>query len=840
MAIFFQDIRYGFRLLLKSPGFTTIAVLTLALGIGANTAIFSLINAVLLKMLPVDKPGELVVVGDPGLANSRWLGTPQVAIFSYPFYRELRDGNHVFSALLASGNERRVTVETDRSGEIASDATGALVSGNYFSVLGVNASIGRTLTPDDDRVAGGHPVVVVSYRFWQQKLSGDTAIVGQKVRLNGSPFTIIGVAPRGFLGDTVGDPQDLWIPMMMQAEIIRGRAWLDAYDASWLHVIGRLKPGENLARARADLNVALQQILNGPSRSKINSDDMLELRKSQIEVVPGGAGFSDLRPDFRDALYLLMGMVGLVLLIACVNVANLLLARATARKKEIAVRLSIGASQGRLIRQLLTESVMLALAGGLCGLLTAGWAIQMLLRVSLGTTGATKLDASLDLRVLAFTAGISLLTGILLGLIPAVRSLKFEVAPVLKESSANQSGMAPNSGWNWGQVLVISQVALSVLVLFAAGLLVRSLRNLKNVDLGYQREHLLLVNTNPLVAGYKPPQLMRFYEEVARRLGSLPGVSGVTASFNGLFSGSESNDTMKVEGYFPVHDEDREISRDTVGPDYFRTLGAPIILGRDIGPQDTATSPHVAVINEAMAQFYFKNSNPIGKRIWGDADDNRTEPPFEVVGVAGNVQDHDLHKAVRRRFYTPIAQHKDPTGNMTFEIRTGGNAEAISEAARKQISSFDSRLSVSRVRTLDQLIDNSINNEIVIAKLSSVFGMLALLLACIGLYGVISYAVGGRTREIGVRMAVGASREDVLWLVLREAMKLVVIGVLIGIPAALAASRLIHSMLFQLTTFDPLSMLAVILILSLVAAVAGFIPARRATKINPLVALRYE
>jgi predicted permease len=841
METLLQDIRYGFRMLAKSPGFTAVAVLTLALGIGANTAIFSLINAVLLKMLPVKNPGELVVVGDPGQANRRSLGTPQVAIFSYPLYRELRDGNHVFSGLLVSGNEHRLKVETDRSGEVTNDATGTLVSGNYFSVLGVNALMGRTLTPDDDRVVGGHPVAMVSYRFWKEKLSGDPGIVGQTVRLNGEPFTVVGVGPAGFFGDTVGDTQDVWIPMMMQGQIIRGREWLETYNVSWLRMIGRLKPGENIARARADLNVLFQQILNGPAKSKINSDDMEELRKSQIDVAEGGAGFSDLRPGFRDPLYLLMGMVALVLLIACVNVANLLLARAVSRKKEVAVRLSIGASRARLVRQLLTESIMLALAGGACGLLVASWGTQALLRLSLGSSGQDKVQAALDPRVLGFTAGVSLLTGVLFGLIPALRSLKFDVAPVLKESSTTQTGIAAkSSGWNWGKLLVVSQVALSVLVLFAAGLLVRSLSNLQNVDFGYNRDHLLLIRTDPLSAGYKPPKLTQFYDEVARRLANLPGVHGVTGSLNGLFSGSESDDAMKVEGYVPTRDEDRTIYMDSVGPNYFTTLGIPMILGRDIGPQDTATSPQVVVVNEAMARFYFKNANPIGKKIWADDVEHRNSPPFEIVGVAHNAQDHNLHEDVKRRFYVPIAQYPEPVSNLNFEVRTTGNPQAVAEAARKVISNFDSRVPVTRMRTLDELVDSSINSEILIAKLSSFFGILALLLACVGLYGIMSYAVSGRTREIGVRMALGASRPDVLWLVLQGAIKLIVVGVVIGIPAALAASRLIHSMLFKLTTFDPLSMLAVIILLGAVATVAGLIPARRATKVDPVVALRYE
>jgi predicted permease len=841
METLFQDIRYGLRVMRKSPGFTLVAVLTLALGIGANTAIFSLINAVLLRMLPVSNPNELVIVGDPGRVHDRSLGTPQTDVFSYPLYKSLRDGNHVFSGLLASGEEHGLKVENDRSGQISSDALGVLVSGNYFSVLGVNAVMGRVLTPDDDKAAGGSPVAVISYHFWKEKLSGDPNIVGEAVRLNGQPFTIIGVAPAGFFGDTVGDIQDVWMPLMMEQQILSGRPWLENYEASWLHLIGRLRPGINLAQARSDLNVVFRQVLNGPIKSKIHADELKELHARQIEVVEGGNGFSHLRGDFRQPLLLLMGMVALVLLIACVNVANLLLARSTARKKEIAVRLSIGASPLRLTRQLLTESILLAFAGGACGLLVAGWSSKALLRLSLGPHASEQLTAALDVRVLLFTAGVCVLTGILFGLIPAIRALRFEVAPTLKGSSIAQSDLGTRTtGGNWGRLLVISQVALSVLVLFGAGLLVRSLRNLQNLDLGYSREHILMVPTDPLTAGYNPKKFPQFDDEVTRRLSALPGIRGVTASMNGLFSGSESDDQMKVEGYVSTNQTDLNIHMDAVGSNYFTTLGVPIILGRDIGPQDTAASPPVAVINEAMERKYFNHANPIGKRLWADDDEHRNSPPFTIIGVAGNAKDHDLHTSVVPRFYIPITQFPDPVYSFHFEVRTVGNPKSVAAAARKEIMDFDSRIPVGEIRPLNDQVNDSINNEIVIAKLSSFFGLLALLLACIGLYGIMSYAVGGRTREIGVRMALGARREDVLWLVLRSAVVMIAIGVLIGIPAALAAGRLIQSMLFQLTSFDPLSMLAVIVLLTVVALLAGWIPARRATKVNPVIALRYE
>lgn len=836
-----QEIRYGIRMLARSPAFTVIAVLTLAVGIGANTAIFSLIDAVLLKMLPVSHPEELVAVGDPSRANERSLGIPQVSIFSFPLYRDLRDGNRVFSGLLASGNEHRIRVETDTAGEVSSSATGALVSGNYFLVLGVSPYLGRTLTPDDDRNIGAHPVAMVSYSFWQKRLSANPTIVGQSVRLNGHPFAIVGVGPQEFHGDTIGDPQDFWIPMMMQSQIIRGRQWLGTYNASWLRIIGRLKPGENIARAQADLNVLFQQVLNGPAKSNIGFEGVEKLRKSHIEVVAGGGGFSDLRADFRDPLYLLMGIVGLVLLITCVNLANLQLARAIARKKEIAVRLSLGASRTRLLRQLLIESMFLVLLGGTCGLLIADWSTHGLLRLTLGAAGSDRVAVSFDGRVLVFTAAVSLCTGILFGLIPALRTWRFDVISTLKESSVAQQGTTTKaSAWNWGEALVVSQVALSVLVLFTAGLLLRSLRKLENVDLGYHRDHLLLVGTDPLSAGYENSRLAQFYDEIVHRVSILPGVTGVTGSLNGLFSGSESNNKIKVEGYVPGRNEDLTVFMDAVGPHYFTVLGIPVILGRDIGPEDTQASQPVVLINEVMADFYFKNSNPIGRKIWIDNEEHRNSPPLTIVGVVHNAQDHDLRQAVRRRYYVSLAQLQRPASNINFEIRTRGNPRSLAETVRKQITNFDSAIPITRLRTLEDLINVSINNELLVAKLSSFFGLIALLLACMGLYGIMSYSVNRRTREIGVRMALGARRPDVLWLVMRTALKMILIGVMIGMPISLVAGRLIRSLLFQLKAFDPISMLGIIILLNAVAIMASLFPAQRATKVNPVIALKYE
>jgi predicted permease len=836
METLFQDIRFGLRMLRKSPAFTLVAVLTLALGIGANTAIFSLINAVILNTLPVQRPAELVVVGDPSLVNNLNQGTPDPNHFSYPLYRELRDHNSVFSGLIASGSRHRTKVESERSGRITEDATTALVTGNYFLVLGVEAARGRTLTPEDDGAPGAHPVAVVSYEFWTGKLNQDPNIVGQTLRLNNHPYDVVGVAAPGFYGDTVGDKQDFWVPMAMQAQMVPGRPWLEDIHTSWLCSIARLKPGVSVSQAGANLNLIFRQWLNGPQGRALDPGDQKALRDSKVEVVPGGRGFSGIREASFLPLILLMSIVGLVLLIACVNVANLMLARATARQKEVAVRLAIGASRTRLIRQLLTESLLLACAGGAAGLLLAGWTTRLLLRWSVGDRASERLPVGIDARVFAFTAAICLLTGLLFGLAPALRSSRIPVGSTLKEGALSQGR---TSRFSLGKVLVALQVSICLLVLFTAGLLLRSLNNLKNVDLGYDKEHILIVYADPVPAGYKAAQIVNFQQEMSARLATIPGVRGVSSSENGLFSGTESASEMKIEGYTPSKDQDREIFWDQVGAGYFKALDVPLLLGREFGPQDTATSPRVAVINETAAKFYFGKANPLGRKLWID-DTQNAGKPMEIVGVVRDVRDHQVRGEIQRRFYIPVAQPQDELYAVKFEIRTVGKPEAAMEGARKAFAGFDANVPVAAARTVEDQVSRSLEQDILIARLSSFFGALALLLACIGLYGVMSYTVGGRTKEFGLRMALGAQRPAVLQMVLWEAMKLVLIGVIVGVPAALSASQLLSSILFGLKTTDPVSLSAVVAILALVAFLAGLIPARRATKVDPMVALRYE
>jgi predicted permease len=585
------------------------------------------------------------------------------------------------------------------------------------------------------------------------------------------------------------------------------------------------------------VNVVLRQALAGPYGAKLSADDRTALARPEqhIAVSPGMNGFSRLRHDFSRPLLLLMTVVGLILLIACVNVANLLMARASTRSREIAVRLAIGAAPKRLLRQLLTESMLLSFLGGALGLLLAQWGATLLVRLASGDDAIRALNIHPDARMLAFTAGVCVLTGILFGAAPALRALAIPLAPTLKE--ATRAGTAAGGmKWSMAKILVAAQVALSLLVIFAASLLVRTLRNLKEVDFGYERDHLVVVDPDFIAAGYKHDQLPTVTRQLLDRFNRIPGVVGATVSENGLFSGSESADAIQVDGFNPKQNKDRVAYDDWVGADYFSIIGIPILLGRGIGPQDTTSSTRVAVVNEA---FYFPGVNPIGRKFIIDDAEERKHP-IEIVGVSQDVRDHDLRETLPRRFFLAYRQRTLSDLEGYFEFRVAGDPGSVLAAVRKQLAEFNPNLVVREATTLKQNVDNQLVQEKLLARLSSFFGGLALLLACVGLYGVMSYAVSGRTREIGVRMALGAQHVDVLWMVLREALLLVGFGLLIGIPAALGSSRLLSSMLYALSGLDPLSMSMSAGLLLVVGALAGYIPARRASKVDPMVALRYE
>jgi len=831
----FQDIRYALRQLRKSPGFTTVAVLTLALGIGANTAIFTVVNALLLKMLPVRTPQQLVVVGNPSDPNTRSNGTPRADVFSYPLFKELRDHNDVFTGLCAAGTEHRIQVDAGQGTAPNETAIGRMVSGNYFAVLGLDAAAGRLLSDSDDTAENANPVVVLGYEYWRRKFALSPSVIGKDIRLNGYPFAVVGVAPAGFNGDVVGERMALFVPLSMQPEIERGRHWRNSPNSSWLSLIGRLKPGVVAAQAEADLNIVFQQAQKSDYGASLSADDRNAIRNLHISLSSGSTGLSQLRGSYRNALVLLMGIVGLVLLIVCVNIASLLLARSSVRGREIAVRLAIGANRHRILQQLLTESVLLAFVGGVAGSLLAAWGVRILVKI---VESDAVLPTVPDWRVLAFTLIVSLITGILFGLAPALRALRVRVSPALKD--ATRAMADSSSRFGWGKRLIAGQVALSLLVLFAAGLLVRSLQNLMTQDFGFRREHLVIARTDPAASGYAKERMEPLAEQLAARLASTPGIRAVTYSSNGLFAHTESGDAILVPGFDNRNQRDRSAREDYVGPDYFGVVGIPILAGRGIEAQDTNTSTRVAVVNEAMVKYFFAGQNPIGRQFKID-DPDWLDKPITIVGISRNAKDHGsgLRETVPPRFYLAFQQMPDPI-QIVLEAQVAGDPSASVANITTQIKSVDPNLPVSFVKSLDRLVDDSAESEIALAKLSTFFAGLALLLACIGLYGVMSYTVAGRTREIGMRMALGAQRGDVIRMVLREAMMLVLIGLAVGIPLALASSRALHSLLFGLNSADPISLTLVVLLLAFVAAIAGMMPARRAAKVDPMVALRYE
>ena len=836
METLLQDVRYGIRMLAKSPGFTAVAVLTLALGIGANTAIFTLVNALLLKTLPVKAPHALVVVGDPSQVYFRWSGTPSTDVFSYPLYKEFRDKNNVFIGLAAAGFEDGIAVDGGAAGDTSDQAVnGRLVSGNYFSVLGVDAAGGRVLTESDDSESNANPVVVLSYAYWKRRFASSAEILNKAIRLNGSPFTVVGIAQEKFHGDVTGDDIAVFLPISAQPAIMRSASMRDNPRKSWLSLIGRLRSGVGVPQAKADVNFIFRQALQGAYGASIRPNDRQEIANAQINVSAAATGLSALRREYRTPLLLLMAIVGLVLMIACVNVANLLLARATMRTKEIAMRLALGASSPRLLRQLLTESGLLAILGGVLGALLSFWAVRLLL--TMFGSDSESLPLSPDFRLLAFALAVCFLTALLFGVVPAVQALKVQVTPTLKQ---NAGAAERRSGFGWGKGLVAAQVALSVLVLFSASLLVRSLQKLLGQDFGYNSNRMVVARVEGESVGYHGERIKQLALQLADRLSTIPGVRGATYSQNGLFSGGESSFTIKVQGFESASIDERSARAETVGAEYFPVLGTSIVAGRGIGAQDTSASTRVAVVNTAFVKHFFHDQNPIGRQFEIDDPDHKGKP-MTVIGVSREIKDRSefLREAGPPRFYTAYQQEEDPR-HVVLELNVSGDPNAIFPAVRAQVKDLDGKLPLSSIYTVRYLIEKSLGSDIALTRLSGFFAALALLLACIGLYGVMSYTVAGRTREMGVRLALGAQKLDVLQLVLREGMLLVAMGLLIGTPLSIASSRALSSYLFGLKGADPLSLAAVIVTLGTVAAAAAFVPARRATKVDPIVALRYE
>ena len=838
MEQLFKDIRYGFRGLLKRKGFAFIAVLTLALGIGANTAIFTLVNAVMLKSLPVQKPEELVLFTDvTGEGTSIYDAPPDGTWerFSYASYEYFRAHNQSFQDLFAtrSGESRLSVRQTDSQANAAVRAQGHLVTGNYFSVLGVGAARGRVLTAEDDK-PGAQPAAVISHDYWEKQLNSDPNIVGKSFIINGTNFTVVGVAPREFFGIRVRRPPDFWLPLSFHPQIELRESFLTSNETFWLMIAGRLKPGVTLAQAQADINIGLRQYLIQEAGSKLTEERQKAIQDTNITLVEGQGGISGLRKNYSKPLQMLMAIVGMVLLIACANVGSLLLSRAASRKAEISLRMALGATRWRIVRQLLTESMLLAIVGGVCGVLLAQWGVTVL--VNLVAKG-TPLDTRPDVGVLLFTAGISIVAGILFGLIPAVQASRTNLSAAIKEKTRMRAGFLR---MNWSSLMVVMQVGLSMVLLSGAGLFARSLVKLQSEDVGFDRNNVLLVGIDPRLAGYQPTQLAALYQQLIDRLGSLPQVQNVSMATYAPMSGTRRGSSIKIPGVTPPPGEELEVEDILTGPKYAETLGIPLLRGREIELRDTASAPRVAMVNATFVERYFKDQNPIGRSFtFDDSTDNGAQ--LEIIGVVGDVKSQDPREKSEPAVYRPIMQIQEQAAyTVTIHIRALTDPTPLTPQVRQLITQTDDKLPIFGVTTMSEQLFRDLGQDRLIAQLVSFFGALALILACIGLYGVMAHGVARRTNEIGIRMALGARGGNIAWMILRETLYLVLAGLVIGVPAALLGARLIAAQLFGLSPTDPLTLAAAAIVLTLVALLAGYLPARRASRVNPLNALRYE
>lgn len=832
-----KDLRYSWRGLLRRPAFTIVALVILALGIGANTAIFTLINAVVLKPLPVSKPEELVLFSDAASEGTSTMDEGDVPTgrtrFSYATFNYIREHDPSFQELSAfrSGDSQVSVRRPETQGAAAERATAHLVSGSYFEVLGVAPLQGRVLTKQDDSDAA-QPAAVISNGYWQQKLGGDPQVVGRTILLNNTAFTIVGVMPPGFFGVRVRRSPDYWVPLVFQPQIELRKPFRDDKNVYWLNMVGRLKSGVSIAQAQATVDNEFRQYLTDRAGSQPAEDVREAIQKAGITLAPGARGISGLRAFYARALNMLMVIVALVLLIACANVGNLQLSRAAARQAEISLRQALGASRARLVRQLLTESLLLALIGGVAGIVLAQWAVSVLVTRVASTS---PLNVQPDASILLFTLGISIASGVLFGIAPALKATSVDLTSALKEKSAR----GRKSWFNLGSMLVVTQVAVSLVLLVGAGLFARSLINLQQEDLGFNRDNVLLVGVDTRLAGYKPEDLSSVYRQLYDRLSTLPNVRSATIASYSPMQGTATNSTITVRGYTPAKDEDVVVSSIQIGPNFPETLGVPLLMGRAIGLQDTPNSAKVAVVSQSFAKSFFHDENPLGRRAtFGDPSD---KDDFEIVGVLADSKYESAKEKPDRTVYTPILQVQDQQSFANvFELRTSGDPLALAAEVRAAIAQVNDKVPVLNVTSLRVQTDESLHQEKLTTQLVSFFGLLGLLLSCVGLYGIMAHAVVRRTNEIGIRMALGAERNDIVWMVLRESLLLVGLGLVVGIPAAWAAANLISSQLYGVRPSDPVSLVTAALALTAVAALAGYLPARKASRVNPLIALRYE
>jgi predicted permease len=849
MPTILHDIRYALRQLRKAPGFTITAILTLALGIGANTAIFTLVHAVMLKSLPVANPAQLYRIGDNdnccvwgGLQNNGW------GLFSYGLYQYIRANTPQFEEIAAfGGNGEALTVRRPGSQSAAELFPGEFVAGNYFSTFGLRPFAGRLLSPQDD-TAGAAPVVVMSYRVWQEHYGLDPSVIGASFIINGQPFTVAGITPPGFFGDRLQeDPPEFYVPLADEPLLQHESSLLHVDTQHWLYLIGRKKPGIQPSRVESQLTTELRQWLPTIAGTFDQSQGN-KIGKQFIKLGPGGAGITTLRDASRAGLYLLTAASALVLLIACANLANLLMARGTARRQQTAVRLALGATRGRLIRTLLTESIVLACIGGTAGLALAYFGTRAILLIAFRGANFVPIDTSPSLPVLAFAFALSLVTGVVFGVAPAWISSHSDPGETLRganRSTRDRSAMPQKS-------LVVAQAALSLVLLAMAGLVTESLRYLEHLNLGFETTGRMIVLIDPLTAGYTAERLPALDRQLHDQLGQIPGVLRVSYSMYSPQDRDTWNDEISIQGRTPQSTQDISVGWLRASPDYFRTIGTPVLRGRSIGEEDTATSERVAVVDETFVRKFFPGQDPIGQHFGFDRPGHSGD--YEIVGVVRDTQYREATEKDKQNpmFFLPYSQHVNFTEALDrrmmadseyprrIEIQFAGSAEGIGPQVRRVLAAIDPNLSIIWMHTFGEQVAQVYNQERLIARLTELFSLLALLLASIGLYGVTAYNIARRTSEIGIRMAVGADRKDIVAMVLRGAFWQIGLGLIIGVPLAIIAGRLMASKLYGVGAINPVILGGAIAALGLCAFIAGLVPARRAASIEPVQALRIQ
>ena len=839
MSSIVADVRLALRVWRKSLAFTAIAIASIALGIGANTAIFTLVDQVMLRRLPVPNPDELVQLTFTGSRyGNNWGDGSDI---SYPMFQDLRDNNRVLTGMFGRFGFALHIGRTGRTERVA----GELVSGTYFSVLGVRPAAGSLFSAEHDKAPGGQPFAVLSHAYWATRFASDPAIVNSAIVVNGQPYTVIGVAEPGFEGIELGRPTQVWVPLMMKAQLTPGWNGLDDRRWTWVRAFGRLQPGVTREEAKAAMqpyfHSLLQQEIREPGFAKAAPATRERYLQNQLQVLDASRGRSGFRRSMTTPLWVLMATAAGVLLIACANIANLLLARGAARQREMAVRLALGATRGRLVRQLLVESVLLALAGGIAGIAVAAAAAPLVLGFFVNPETPQPISTVPDWRIVGFTFGVATLTGVLFGLAPAVQGTRPNLAPTLKD----ESGSVVGSAGRLRKILVAAQVAISLLLLIGAGLFIRTLDNLLKVDVGFNSSSLISFTVDPSLNGYPNERTKEFARTLLERLRTTPGIAAAGFATIRLLEGNQWNSSMTVEGYVPKGDESTAVWCNAISPGYFTAMGIPVLMGRDFAerdartPDDATEQYRVAIVNESFARKYFgEGGNPIGKR-FGFGNNPNTETPIEIVGVVRDSKYQDVRDDVPRQAFFPYFESRT-AGGFTVYARATQPPDAMFGTIRQLVQQIDSNIPVHTTRTVDRQVGLSLRRERLVATMSAVFGGLATLLAVIGLYGVMSYTVARRTREIGLRMALGAQPGNIVWMIVREVLVIAGAGIAVAVPASWWLGRLISTQLYGVVHTDPLAIGAAVLLLTAVAVVAGLVPSVRAARIDPTRALRFS